>query len=307
MRIDINDFLAQFRGQTVHVLTNPGNAGDCLISAGGFQLMDRAGIHVVEPMTNGFDARGKTVFYPGGGNLLGHWTHGYRTLARIHRDAKRLVILPHTLTNVDALLGEFGANVTVIAREQVSYDYISGDSVGSRPRGYEALLAEDLAFSLDTVALRAKPLWHVPFWLPGWYAVNKVTGWRSVPGMRGVWRALTRRDLASAAPGAPRGGHLNAFRLDGESTGRPLPADNVDLSTVFTMGCAPRGLTELVAQRFLAAIDLFEELHTDRLHVAVGAALLGKRVGFFPNNYFKVRAVYEFSIRGRFPHVSWMG
>ncbi len=302
MRTDINDFLAQFRGQTVHVFINTGNAGDSLIGAGAFQLFDRAGIRVVEPMANGFDARGKTVFYGGGGNLVGDTTHSHRVISQVHRDAKRLVILPHTITRVDPLLDALGAHVTVFARERVTYEYIA-----SRPRAYEALLADDLALSLDPAVLRAKPLGAVPFWLPAWYAANKLTGQRAVPRLSGVWRAFSRRSLAQAVPGAPRGGRLDAFRLDGESLGKPVPAGNVDLSEVFTIGTAPRGLTELTAQRLLEAIDGFEEIHTDRLHVGIASALLGKRVHFFPNNYYKVRAVYEFSVRERFPNVIWMG
>jgi len=116
MQVQISQFLEQFRGQTVHVFINTGNAGDSLIGAGAHQLFDRAGIRVIEPMANGFDARGKTIFYGGGGNLVGDSTDSYRVISRAHREAKRLVILPHTIRRVDTLLDDFGPNVTVIAR-----------------------------------------------------------------------------------------------------------------------------------------------------------------------------------------------
>lgn len=301
MQVEISEFLEQFRGQTVHVFINTGNAGDSLIGAGTFQLLDRAGIRVIEPMANGFDARGKTIFYGGGGNLVGDSTDSYRVISRAHREAKRLVILPHTIRRVDSLLDEFGANVTVIARERTTFAYVS-----ERKRNYEALLAHDLALSLDVRVLQRKKLGLVPFWMPAWYAVNKVSGRRAVPRIRGMWRSFWRRDLASAVPGSPSGGALDAFRIDGESAGNPLPEGNIDLSEVFALGTIPRAMGEMAAQRFVNAIDQFDTIRTDRLHVGIGAALLGKRVELHANNYYKIRAVYDFSMRERFPNVIWM-
>ena len=40
--------------------------------------------------------------------------------------------------------------------------------------------------------------------------------------------------------------------------------------------------------------------------IAIGGAVLGKRVRFHPNSYFKNRAVYEFSMLDRFPDVEWV-
>jgi len=53
-------------------------------------------------------------------------------------------------------------------------------------------------------------------------------------------------------------------------------------------------------------LDLFDEVRTNRLHDAICAGLLGKRVKMYPNSYFKNRAVYEFSMRDRFPDVEWV-
>jgi exopolysaccharide biosynthesis predicted pyruvyltransferase EpsI len=42
---------------------------------------------------------------------------------------------------------------------------------------------------------------------------------------------------------------------------------------------------------------------TDRLHVGIGAALLGKTCRLHDNSYGKNRAVYDHSIRNHFPAV----
>lgn len=49
----------------------------------------------------------------------------------------------------------------------------------------------------------------------------------------------------------------------------------------------------------------FEELHTDRCHGAIAAAMMGRRVFFYPNNYFKNRAIYDHSLAS-LPHVRFV-
>jgi len=85
-------------------------------------------------------------------------------------------------------------------------------------------------------------------------------------------------------------GVLHAFRTDDESLGRPLPADNIDVST---FGSAGDG--ELLP-RLLRHV---EEVHTDRAHVAICAAMLGKTTHVYPGSYHKVRGIYEYSLAGR--------
>lgn len=57
----------------------------------------------------------------------------------------------------------------------------------------------------------------------------------------------------------------------------------------------------------LAYLDQFDQIVTNRLHIGILAGLLHKEVDFYPNNYFKNKAVYEFSMRDQFPHVRWHG
>lgn len=75
-------------------------------------------------------------------------------------------------------------------------------------------------------------------------------------------------------------GTLHAFRTDSESTGEPVPRDNVDVANI---SCS--------LEAWLTLLDHFAEIHTDRAHVIVAAALLGKRVRWRPNGYFKVAAM----------------
>lgn len=92
-------------------------------------------------------------------------------------------------------------------------------------------------------------------------------------------------------------GILQAFRTDKESVNKELPNSNKDISY---NGYAKKPLNE-----FLDTLSRYKRIDTDRLHVAIGAALLGKDVRLFPNSYYKNKAVYEYSLT-RFPKVSFV-
>jgi CDP-glycerol glycerophosphotransferase len=101
-------------------------------------------------------------------------------------------------------------------------------------------------------------------------------------------RLLARR----VAPDKPLG---FVFRTDNEAriTGPSAHPDNADISTW--------GTARTPIERFLRHLDQFEHVVTDRLHAAIGAALLGKQVSLVRNSYFKIEAIFRSSIEGNFP------
>lgn len=92
-------------------------------------------------------------------------------------------------------------------------------------------------------------------------------------------------------------GILNAFRKDIESVKDKIPEDNFDLSY--------NGYAKKPLDNFLNKINEFEVVNTDRLHVGIVAALLGKTVNLYSNSYFKNHAVYEYSLI-RFSNVKFI-
>jgi len=92
-------------------------------------------------------------------------------------------------------------------------------------------------------------------------------------------------------------GKLNAFRRDRESAISDVPELNQDLSY---NGYATKPLDELII-----CLKGYEEINTDRLHIAICATLLGKKVNLFPNSYYKNKAVFDYSLR-KFPNVSFI-
>ena len=89
------------------------------------------------------------------------------------------------------------------------------------------------------------------------------------------------------APWYRRGaGTLNAFRTDRESTDDRLPRpDNDDISH-----------TESNLDAWLERISAHQLVRTDRAHVMIAAALMGKRVEYAPSGYHKLPAIAEFAL-----------
>lgn len=82
-------------------------------------------------------------------------------------------------------------------------------------------------------------------------------------------------------------GTLTAFRTDQESAFRAVPTGNQDVSNT----C--RDLEE-----WLQTIANHELIRTDRAHVTIAGAMLGKRVEYLASSYHKVPAIVDYSLSG---------
>lgn len=308
-RLELEAFLGELidESRPVVFIPCPGNAGDAMIALATFQLFDRIGLAYESPIRyQRHDPSGRVVVCGGGGNLIPLYDRTARMLQWAAGRAKRLILLPHTIQGNEELLAGFGLDVDLICREQVSYRYASGVV-----RSAQCHLADDMALHLDLdaalsrePALPSQPSVHLRRWI---YRVVAPGLLKTLPSPRKVRRC--RRLIASrpsGSDGSASEGTLNAFRTDLEKTDMPLPADNQDVARLFSHGTANPWVSQTSTFQMLQYLDTFPAVRTNRLHTAVGAALLGKRVRFHPNSYFKNRAVYEFSMRDRFPNVEWV-
>jgi exopolysaccharide biosynthesis predicted pyruvyltransferase EpsI len=298
MRIQIEDYLKQFSKQAILYTPNPGNAGDSLIAAATYQLFERVGIDYTVVRPNLLDARGKTLIYGGGGNLVKPSSFSSQYLSKHHRILKKLVILPHTVKEVDELLGEFGSNVDIICRETPSYEYVKEKAPLAN-----VYLDHDIVFSFDVNALLHGKQYDNPSY-PS-YVIDRYLLRRSVPSWTNFLHSKSVGVTEEKIRKTVKGNELNCFRLDGESKGKSLPPDNFDLSVLYEYGVENADAAGLSAQTVLKTLKQFSVIHTDRLHMAISGALLGLTVHFHANNYYKCRAVYEFSIKDRYPNVIW--
>ncbi|NHK26905.1 polysaccharide pyruvyl transferase family protein [Parvularcula flava] len=93
---------------------------------------------------------------------------------------------------------------------------------------------------------------------------------------------------------APTQGTGMFLRTDRESrlSAEAVPGGNVDLSL--------EGDHMSNGDDFLSRIAAYETVVTDRLHVAIGACIVGRKVRLITGNYFKIRAIYDASLAPHF-------
>lgn len=112
----------------------------------------------------------------------------------------------------------------------------------------------------------------------------------SLAMLRPYCDAALALDLAFFYDYAPyaRGGAgvLNAYRTDAEKRIHGLPPDNVDVS-----------VESADLDHFLHTIARHAEVRTDRAHVMIAAALLGKRVRATNGSYHKVLSIADYALR----------
>ncbi len=279
--LDIISYLESFPKETVYYCPNPGNAGDALIASATYQLFDRCGV-IYDTISENIRAidnldflKDKIVMYGGGGNFVKYYKHAAIALERLHSVAKKLIILPHTISGHEVLLKGFGSHVDLICREEVSFQYVQSVATDAN-----VFLAEDLAIHLDIEELFGRVYCNDFIYPTRIY-------WKR------AWAQIKKR--------------LACFRVDDEKTSLLLPIDNIDLSALYGhyINMGKRLEVDEVSYHFLHFIQAFSEIRTNRLHAAIGAALLGKKVYFYPNSYHKNESIYRYSLQEKFPHVKW--
>lgn len=309
LRTDVAAYLKDVSTGPLLYCPNPGNAGDSAIAAATYQMLDRLGIaYRTVRWDEKIEASGHIIVYGGGGNLTSDYANARYFIERNHCQARRLILLPHTVQGHADLLRKIGSNVDIFCRERRSYAWVC--NVATEANAY---LANDMAFHLD------------PSEYTGLGGASGGTQALSIMDMirRSMWKRYGAGEdglplqLAVSQGGRAlaklvkslRGGSevLYAMRTDMERRGGQVPSSNVDLSQVFRCGTSSPAVAQRATRLLFSYLDRFDRVVTNRLHLCILAALLGKEVDFYANSYFKNEAVFAFSIKGRFPQVQWCG
>lgn len=277
LRADVERLLRGLGKDPVCYWKNPGNAGDSLIHLGALHALERCGVRL-ERIEVGDDVAGRTVLMGGGGNLVPLYDHTATAFAAFRSgDARRIVMLPHGIRESRDTLRLAIADDVVVCRDAVAAEHVARSGTTAR-----VLLGHDMAFHLD------------------------------------ARRVLADRQLAARARLvlddrlAAHGWRLEAFRersemcftrIDSERIDRS-PATDIDISHQLIVGETDDDAA-VSAWCLLSCIDASRRITTDRLHVAIGAALTRTPVRFLPNSYDKNRSVVDMSL-WMFPHVEFV-
>jgi exopolysaccharide biosynthesis predicted pyruvyltransferase EpsI len=106
------------------------------------------------------------------------------------------------------------------------------------------------------------------------------------------WRRYTRSVQ-------PVNGTLQVFRVDVEAVSRHRGDRLQDIPGAYVSQYLDRVEHDFVARDLLDTIGRADVIVTNRLHIGIAGALLGKRVQLYDNSYGKIRDVYESSLKGR--------
>lgn len=252
-----------------------GNAGDALIDLGFFDLASATGLEYEVVDLAKVDPS-RPLVLSGGGGLVDEWgAAGSRSIIdRLHRRAAPFVVLPQTVRGNVELLSSLGSNVTFFAREEQSYEHARKHATG----GARVLIDHDMAFNLDARRFLDE-------------------GPAKRPRIKGTKDAV-RFGLYNVAKIRSRlFGTITVRRKDAESaSGSKSMRVYNDLSFVTAFRGYDEATVRNTGKLLLEVIDGYEAVTTDRLHVGIGAFLLGKEVLFVNNSNSKIKGIYEYSM-----------
>lgn len=228
---------------------NGGNGGDALIAQGTKDFFEKIGLKY-QIGKEGSKYTNEVLVFGGGGNIVGMYTGGENFVKRNIAD-NTIIILPHTIKDVDEMLRMFKPSDVVFVRERKSYAYVKSVI----PHESSLYLSKDMAFYINM------------------------------------------KNMPTPKKGS---GRLNFFRTDIEKKkGFRNPENNMDLSNMINYDPSMRDMKKVyrTTYEFLARINEYETVFTNRLHGGIGGYLMKKKVKLHDNSYGKNKAVYDYSLK----------
>lgn len=262
--------------EPVYYIQNPGNAGDAAIATATIQFFRRIHVPLVHVRAENIPS-GATVIISGGGNLVPYYTNVRDILlACLDRGIKKCLLLPHTVRGHTDVLARLDARFTILCRDKPSYQHVTNHA----PHVHAAM-ARDMVFELDIEELkRSTKTWRHKL------ALLQDSYWRT---RLFRWRRATLRIRPDSH------GTLRIFRSDVESVDSDRTRRKSDLMHFHGIN-RYSSATDQITLDVIKCINRAERVVTDRLHVSLIAAMLGKKVCLLENSYGKVSDVWELAM-----------
>lgn len=242
-------------------IPDPGNLGDALLAASTLHFFDTHGLSYSFHKKNRLP---ENLVYGGGGIWNPYYQRFWqKEFLPLFRHAKKVLILPSSFFNCDALLRELDSRFTIFCREQQSYDYLQHAQTGA-----EIILDHDMALRLDSSVFHYNNHGVAPYDLGVLRKIKPFYMRRTNVGF------FLRRDCESI--------HTYSSDLDLSDMG------SIDLSS-------SRQRILCCAAIFLSTVDSVDAVVTDRLHVGIAGMLMNKEVYLLDSSYKKVSSVYRHS------------
>lgn len=278
--------LSKYKDGVIYYYPNNGNAGDALINMGFYSLMkkynikfDTIGNHNINSIRDN-----DMVLVAGGGCLVPEWDSTPNFVRKINNlnVGVKLVVLPHSIRGVDDIISNFPKGTIVFCREKYSYNYILEKSNADK-----IYLSDDMAFYADLNVIKSE----VNKYSPPLTHKNII---RKILTLFHMVKSKSRKKIFAMRTDKESSSHVKVKRVLVN-----------DFSLVASFGAGLYSESLYTSNKFLKLIDLYDEIHTDRLHVAIGACLLSKKVVVYNNGYYKCKGVYEQSMKN-LPNVKFI-
>lgn len=241
-------------------IPNPGNMGDMLIAAATMNFFDKNNIkYHTNPKR-----KEKYVVYGGGGV----WTADYKKfwLKKLHffTQAEKIIILPSSFNKCPEFIQNIDNRYVVFCREQQSFDYLTNSNTSAK-----IILDHDMALRADIDILTKDTL----------ISQSEIRIIKNI--------ASNLKNISATA---------KFLRQDCESSNNYQT--DMDLSSyIHGNEQSSKDYIYFSAQVMLCVVDAFDCVITDRLHVGIASALMGKETYLLDNSYKKISNVYNNSLK----------
>ena len=269
--------------KTIFYRPNTGNAGDALINVGFYEVASSLKLNFRELDNNQplpIELKNAIVIMPGGGYLVKEWMSNFNLLKKARARNYSIVFAPQSITLEKHLLEQILKDGDLLfCRERQSYQHLE-----SMQLNIELNIANDLAFYVDCHSVMTKR------------QIKSIFSNCSLE--KRIKRLIKLLIIIGHILFSKLNPHIKALRTDQEASTNEKRPWILDLAKVCQFDLNNSQSNYTTAALFLAVIDSYETVETDRLHVLIAAHLLKKKVSFRDNSYGKLRAVFDYTIKG---------
>jgi exopolysaccharide biosynthesis predicted pyruvyltransferase EpsI len=245
--------------------------GDIIIAQSEYQFFDQFNFQY-----DIFDGTvTENLVYGGGGIFVKNWQHCYQNILELFRktEIKKIIILPSSFYDCSDLLEVVDERFIIFCREKQSYDYLV--SSNKKAKYY---LDNDMAFGLKNNFMQTCNNRYIVYKNVYDKLILPLIKLKEIQGFKIAYFLRTDSEAK-----------INRQDLDLLQT--------LDLSVSICSDSRNKNECNFYSKLFFAAIDVADIIVTDRLHVGIGAMLLGKDVFLMDNYYGKISGVYQQSVK----------